>query len=171
MYSLNVPVPGVAERLATDLHPKLTAFESIRKRPTLTVKRFETGRADTRALLDRLRERLRPALAGTPAFEVRITGIDYFTDPPSGAAPVVYLDVESPELRRLHTRLVDAFGAIEALEGDDYTPHITLARGGPVDAAARLAEEEITPVTWSVSELAIWSGKYQEIVETIRLPA
>lgn len=171
MYSLNVPVPGLVERRSAELHPKLTAFDSIRERQTLTVKRFETGRADDRATLDRLRARLRPVLAGTPAFEARVADIDFFDDPPDGPAPVVYLTVESLELERLHRRLVDEFGAIDGLEGSDYTPHVTLARGGSVADAERLAVTPIEPVTWTVSALALWSGKYQEIVQRIRLPA
>lgn len=172
MYSLNVPVPGAVERLASELHPELTAFDRIRERSTLVVKRFETAPdRESRAALDRLRERLRPALAGTPAFEARIGGIDYFADPPRGPGPVVYLTVESPELHRVHRRLVEAFGAVEELEGDDYVPHVTLARGGSIDAAERLSSAGVEHVTWTVTELAIWSGEYGEIVEAIPLPS
>jgi 2'-5' RNA ligase len=171
VYSLNVPVPGALERLSADLHPKLLAFDSIRERQTLTVKRFETGRADTQATLDHLRARLRPVLAGTPAFEARVGHIDYFADPPEGPAPVVYLAVESPELVRLHDRLVTEFGAVDGLEGEDYVSHVTLARGGDLADARRLAETEIDPVTWTVSELVLWSGKYQEVTQRIPLPA
>jgi hypothetical protein len=94
--SLNVPVPGRVRRIAADLHPELVAFDWVRERHGLLCKRFERT-PDQVALRD--------ALAGTPAFEAKVTGIDYFTDPPHGSAPVVYLAVESPGLRRLHERL------------------------------------------------------------------
>lgn len=172
MYSLNLSVPGVVERLVSELHPKLTVFDRIRERPTLVAKRFEPDPdPESRIALDRLRERLRSALAGTPAFEARTDGIDYFADPLRGPGPVVYLTVESPELHRVHGRLVREFGAVDGFEGDDYVPHVTLARGGSVDAAERLSAAEVEPVTWTVSELAIWSGEYKEVVETTPLPA
>lgn len=170
MYSVNAPVSGDVERLASELFPKLTAFDTIRERHALLVKRLSDLPA-ARVGPDRLVERLRPVLAGTPAFEVRITGIDYFVDPPRGPGPVVYLAVESPELRRLHLRLVDAFGAVDELEGGSYVHHVTLARGGSVDAAARLADTEIDPVTWTISELQLWNQKYREVVRRISLPA
>lgn len=164
MYSLNVPVPGQVERLAADLHPYLTAFERIRERHSLVLKRFEIES------LARIRERLRNALLGAPAFEARVTGIDYFAEPTSGSAPVLYLIVESPGLWDVHRRLVDEFGAIEELEGDDYTPHVTLARQGSLSDAQRLAEREIEPIEWTVSELQVWDPQYSEITSRITLP-
>ncbi|MFW5918024.1 MAG: 2'-5' RNA ligase family protein, partial [Haloferacaceae archaeon] len=142
MYSVNAPVSGDVERLAEELFPRLTAFDTIRRRHALLVKRL-SDLAAAQVGPDRLAERLRPVLSGTPAFEVRITGIDYFVDPPRGPGPVVYLAVESPPLRRLHLRLVDEFGAVDDLEGESYVHHVTLARGGSLQDAARLAETEI----------------------------
>ncbi|MFB6130294.1 MAG: 2'-5' RNA ligase family protein [Salinigranum sp.] len=165
MYSLNVPVPGRVERLASDLLPRLSPFERVRERHTLVAKRFEESN------LDRLRERLRGPLAGQPAFEARVTGVDYFDLPARGAGPVVYLAVESPGLGALHERLVDAFGAVEGIEGPEYVPHVTLARGGSLSDAERLAGLDVERVTWTVSRLALWSAEYREAVETIALPA
>lgn len=170
MYSLNAPVPGEVERLADDLLPTLTAFEQIRERHALLVKRLGDVEA-ARVGPDRLAERLRPVLSGTPAFEARISEIDYFADPPLGSGPVVYLAVESPGLRRLHLRLVESFGAVDDLEGESYVLHVTLARGGSVDVAARLADTEIEPITWTVSELLLWNQEYREVVRRISLPA
>ncbi|WP_251342014.1 2'-5' RNA ligase family protein [Haloplanus halophilus] len=167
MYSLNVPVPGAVERLAADLHPNLSGFDRIRDRHSLVCKRFEADEAD----LHRLRERLRTALSPTPAFEARITGIDAFETPTHGPGPVVYLAVESPGLRDLHSRLVEAFGAVDDdLEGPAYVPHVTLARDGPADAVARLRETDIDPVTWTVSELHLWSRARRETVRSVPLP-
>lgn len=159
--SLNVPVPNAVARRTAELEPLLTPFDRVRDRHTLLVKRLSGPRqqrgVDGLADLARLRERLRPVLAGTAAFEVRVTHIDYFERPPKGSAPVVYLAVESPGLRSIHRRLVAEFGAVDGLEGDDYDPHVTLARGGSVADAERLATRPIDPITWTVSELEISS--------------
>jgi len=168
VYSLNVPVPGDVERLAEDLRPELLGFETVRERHTLVCKRL--GDAPPGGV-PRLREQVRTALAGAPAFEARIAGIDYFVDPPLGEGPVAYLAVESPGLRRVHDRLLPEFSAVEAFEGDDYAPHVTLARGGDAAAARRLAERDIEPVTWTVDELVVWDAKYEESVATFPLPA
>lgn len=170
MYSVNAPVTGGVERLASELFPELTTFERIRERHSLLIKRL--GELDAAQVgPDRLAERLRPVLSGTPAFEVRITEIDYFTDTPRGSSPVVYLAVESPELERLHRRLVEAFGAVDELEGESYVHHVTLARGGSVEAAERLAAIDVEPVSWTVSELLLWNQEYREVARRIRLPA
>ncbi|WP_117593734.1 2'-5' RNA ligase family protein [Haloprofundus halophilus] len=162
-YSLNVPVPGSVQRLADELYPRLTAFETIRDRHTLVVKRFENQS------YDRLRETLRLPLANEPTFEARVTGIDAFERPTRGDGPVVYLVVDSPGLLALHDRLVDRFDAIAGLEGDDYVPHVTLARGGSPSAVDALRNAEFDPVTWTVSELDVWSAEYREVVGTVPL--
>ena len=165
MFSLNVPVPGTVGRLASGLHPLLVGCDAVRDRHTLVIKRFEATDE-----LARLRARLRPVLAGTPAFEARVTEINAFDQPPRGSGPVVYLVVESPEIRRLHQTLTEAFGAIDGLEGDDYVPHITLARGGSAAAVERLCERDIDPVSWTVSHLVIWDSRYREPAARFRLP-
>lgn len=182
VYSLNVPVPGEAKRLAADLFPRLAAFDRVRKRHTLVAKRFEDatrgdGTERTRSHgssgnheLATLRERVRPALVGTPAFEARIAGIEVFEQPVRGPGPVLYLAVESPGLHRLHRRLVSEFGAVPELEGEAYTPHVTLARGGSVDAARRLVDD-VEPIEWVVSELHFFDPRYRETVGRVSLPA
>lgn len=165
MYGLNVVVPGQVQRIASDLHPRLTAFDHIRQRHTLVVKRFEAQD------LDHLRERLRVAIQGTTPITARITGIGYFAEPAAGSAPVVYLSVDSPGLRDLHLRLCETFGTVSGLEGKDYTPHVTLARDGDVEDAKALASVEVEPIEWTVSELRIWSKEYREFVHRLRLPA
>jgi len=160
--SLNVPVPGRIERVAADLEPRLLPFDRIRERHTLVAKRFEA------ASVGALEADLRPALAGVAPFEVSVTGVDCFEAPTRGTGPVVYLAVESPGLRRLHDRLVEQFGAVEGLEGDDYVPHVTLARGGDAADAERLSGP-LDPVTWTASRLVVWSGEYREAVSRIDL--
>lgn len=170
MYSVNAPVPGAVERLASELFPELAAFDRIRERHSLLVKRLGDIEA-AQVGPDRLAERLRPVLAGTPAFEARVSELDYFPEPALGPGPVVYLAVESPQLRRLHLRLVEEFGAVDDLEGESYVHHVTLARGGSVEDAARLAERDIEPITWTVSELLLWNQTHREVVRRIPLPA
>lgn len=160
--SLNVPVPGAVRRLATDLLPELSAFDRVRDRPGLVCKRFE-GRVD--------RVAVREALAGAPAFEARVVGVDYFERPARGPGPVVYLDVESPGLDRVHRRLVERFDPVPGLEGDDYVPHVTLARGGDTAAAERLADRSVESVAWTVSRLDCWDAELREAVGSVELPA
>lgn len=162
MDSLNVPVPGEVRRLAADLAPALAAFDRVRERHTLVCKRLE-DRVD--------RVAVREALAGAPAVEARISGIDRFERPERGPGPVVYLAVESSGLHRLHRRLVERFGRVPGLEGDEYVPHVTLARGGDPAAVERLITRDVEPVTWTVSRLDCWDAERREPVGSIDLPA
>ena len=165
MYSLNTPVPGRVAALASDLHPALVGFDKIRDRHSILVKRLGDGQ------FHRIAQQSREVLRGAPAAEARVSEIDVFERPPQGSAPVVYLTVESPGLSRIHRSLVDELGAGDDLEGEDYTMHVTLARGGDLEAARRLAEREIDPVSWTVSELEFWDAKHREVVSTVSLPA
>ena len=186
MFSLNVPLAPAVDGLAADLHPKLEGFDAVRERRTLVCKRFgvadvsgsgersEDGDAEPprRAdALDRLRGRLSRPLGRTAPFEVAVTGVDTFDAPASGSAPVVYLVVESEGLVRLHERLCDAFGAIEGIEGDDYVPHVTLARGGNPEpgAVAGLVDAAFDPVRWRVHALDVWDPAFREVAATIDL--
>lgn len=166
MYSLNVPVPGEVARLAEELRPSLYQFDSVRDQHTLVVKRF--GNRDD---YDRLEMQVRTALVGSPAFEAKIGEIDCFENPARGDGPVVYLAIESPGLRKLHRELVAEFDPIEGIEGDDYVPHVTLARGGNPDVAQQLAERDIDPITWNVTRVQLWDATYDEPTATISLPA
>ncbi|WP_254522023.1 2'-5' RNA ligase family protein [Natrinema caseinilyticum] len=166
MYSVNVPVPGRVRRLADDLYPEVVGFETVRENHSCLLKRL--GDADHVA---QLQQRAHRALEGAPAVEAEITGIDYFEDPPLGSAPVVYLAVESPGLEGIHADLADAFEPVEGLEGPDYVPHVTVARGGDLETATRLAAREIEPVRWTVSELEFWDGTYKLPVSRVSLPS
>lgn len=169
MYSLNVSLPSEVTRLASDLSRELP---SARARPrgehTLVVKRLGTG---DRAAFQRFAARTRETLADAPSFAVRITGIDTFDDPTTGSAPVVYFVVESPGLLELHDRLCATFDPVPKLEGDEYTPHVTIARGGSERAAERLTEREIEPIEWTVSELFFWDAEHRQPAGTMSLPA
>jgi 2'-5' RNA ligase len=171
VFSLNVPVPGEIKALAGELHPELTRFDRIRERHTLLAKRFDTGLDDDADSLPRLRERLRPLLRAhdTRELTLRVTGLDYFETPPRGSGPVLYFVVESPDLYALHRRLCDSFGAVEGLEDDEYTPHVTLARGGRIADAEDLATRRgIDPIEWTADELLVRDSRYRE--DAARIP-
>lgn len=155
MFSLNVPVPGRVRRVAADLHPRLAGFERVRDDHTLVVKRLgDPGPGEVHAV----EQRARRALAGTAPFRAAVDGVGVFEDPPAGPGPVVYLAVESPGLVAVHARLCEAFGAVEGVEGEDYVPHVTLARGGGVEAARALATVDVERVAWTVEALSFWHG-------------
>ena len=167
MYSLNVPVPARVAQLAGELARELPAARRrTRGTHTLGVKRLGNDQP-----YSRLETQVRELLAGQPTFEVRIDGIDYFTTAVTGSTPVVYLCVDSPELERLHRHLAETFDPIEGIEGEGYTPHVTVARGGRVDAAKRISEQEIEPMSWTVSELIFWDSRHNKCVSTVSLPA
>ena len=194
MFSLNVPLPPAVDRLAADLHPKLSGFDRVRDRRTLVCKRLgvedvpdrvaggaRSGRADPGPggdpsppkpdALAALREDLRPLLSGTDPFDVAVTGVDVFDAPASGSRPVVYLAVESDGLVRLHRRLCAAYGAIEGIEGDDFAPHVTLARGGnpAPGVVADLVAAEVDPIRWRVHALEVYDPEFREVAATIDL--
>lgn len=167
MYSLNVPVPGRVARVAADLAPDLAGFERVRHDHTLVVKRLGSPGADE---YDHVRTRVREALAGLPPFEARVTGVDVFERPASGPGPVVYLAVESPGLRRAHERLLGEFPPAEGVEDEDYVPHVTLARGGDVECARRVAERDVESVTWTAEELVFWDAARDGPAGRLSLP-
>ena len=169
MYSLNVALPSSVTSLAGRLSRDLP---QARARPrgehTLVVKRLGNG---DHAAYARLEARARDAVRGTTPFEVRITGVGCFETAVTDPSPVVYLAVESPELRALHERLCAEFGAVDRLEGDDYVPHVTIARGGDPAAARRLVEREIDPIEWAVEELVFHDAERGQSVSRVSLPA
>lgn len=174
MYSLNAPVPSPVARLAETLAVDVPAARRRdRGDHTLVVKRLgevvtETAESDAG---HRLAARVREALAGAPAVEARVASVDVFTDPPAGPAPVVYLAVESPGLQQLHGRLCRAFDPVADLEGATYVPHVTIARGGTIDAARSLTERSIDPVEWVIDELHLHSGRHAASLARYSLPA
>jgi len=169
VYSLNVPLPSDVSALASELARDLPGARArTRGDHTLVDKRLGTG---DRAAFQRLAARARDALAGTPAFAARVARVDYFPEPATGAAPVVYLAVDSPGLAQLHAALCEQFDPVDGIEGDDYTPHVTIARGGSVEAATRLTERDIEPVEWDVTELVFWDAERGQQAGRISLPA
>jgi len=89
----------------------------------------------------------------------------------SGPSPVVYRTVESAGLVALHDRLCEAFEAVDGVEGSDYVPHVTVARGGDPAAARRLVERDIDPVEWVVEELVCFDAERGQPASRVSLPA
>ncbi len=164
MASLNVPVPGAVRREIEALRPRLADFDSVRETPTLVLKRFDGARS-----AHEVESEVRLAVANTGPFDVRLAGLETFEDPVTGPEPVLYLALESPGLGQLHRRLVDRFGAVNGLEGEEYVPHITLARGGDPEGLAELTEASIDPVEWTVAELWVWDPRREERLGRIEL--
>jgi 2'-5' RNA ligase len=158
-------VTSLAHELAAEL-PR--ARQRTRGEHTLVVKRLGSG---DHAEYARIEARVRDCLRGQPAFELRIAGVEQFATAATGPSPVVYLAVESPGLLALHERLVAEFGAVDELEGESYVPHVTVARGGDPDAAARLTERELEPVEWTVDTLRFYDADRSSWVSEVSLPA
>lgn len=169
MYSLNVPVPTEVARLAGKLARELPAARTrSRGTHTLGVKRLDHEQDRSYA---RLETQVRELLAGQHPFEAQISGIDIFCDPPIGTAPVVYLTVESEELRALHDKLIDTFEPIDQIDGDGYDPHVTIARGGSPERARQMTERSIDPISWEVTELLFWDAERKQAASRLSLPA
>lgn len=66
----------------------------------------------------------------------------------------------------MHNELSEHFEPIEGIEGEDYVPHITIARGGDAD---KLRNRHLSDV-FTVESLQIWAAKYEEPVERLALP-
>lgn len=174
MYSVNVPVPDAVHDVMDDLRPLLTPFERVRERRSrsLVVKRLP---ADDRREYRAAERAARDALQGAPAFECRVARTAVFEDPPSGTSPVVYLDVESPGLHRVHEMLLSAFDPVPGMEGEDYAPHVTLARQlsgfGRERALDGVLGADVDEVTWTVEELEFRDATHGERVGSLSLPA
>jgi 2'-5' RNA ligase len=166
VYSLNVPLPSSVTRLATDLSREWpTARARRRNDHTLVCKRLGDGP------LGRVGSRVREALAGTPAFEARTDGIDCFETAATGPSPVLYLTVESSPLTALHDRFCEVFDPVEGIEGADYVPHVTVARGGDPETARRLVDREIDPIRWTVESVHVYDADRGEVARRFSLPA
>ncbi|MFB6222736.1 MAG: 2'-5' RNA ligase family protein [Haloarcula sp.] len=168
MYSINVPLPSAVTSLATEIATELPlAQRRGRGEHSLVAKRLGSG---DHAAYARLEAQGREALRGQPAFEAEISGVEQFETAVTGPSPVVYLAVTSPELVDLHERLCEQFDPIDEMEGDDYVPHVTVARGGDPDAAARLVERDIEPIQWTVDELSFYDADRNQPVSKVSLP-
>ena len=166
-YSLNAPVPVRVARLAAGLVGECRTADA-RTKHSMVVKRLPDehgpngGRPNVRAFAGRARD----ALSDLGPFDVRVTGVESFDRPTSGTGPVVYLAVESPGMEAAHERLCETFDPLPGLEGEDYVPHVTIARRGD---AGRLVGREIDPIEWTVDGLVVWDAHRRLEVESVSL--
>ena len=168
-YSLNAPVPAGVARLAAGLANECRTAD-VRTKHSMVIKRLpeDAGRDGHGPNVRAFAREAREALAGLAPFAARVTGVESFDRPASGTGPVVYLAVESPGIREAHRRLCERFEPLPGLEGEDYVPHVTVARRGDAD---RLVGREIDPVEWTVERLVVWDAHRRLEVETLSLPA
>lgn len=170
MYSLNVPLPGaVADRVA-GVQADLPGAD-FRESPTLVAKRLDPDGTVASGITPfaELRTGVEAALADVSAFPARIDRVGVFEHPPAGTAPVVYLAVESPGLVSLHDRLCRSFAPAPAIEGRDYVPHVTVARGGHAVDARRLDGTAVEPVEWTVDEFTLYDADNGATVDRFAL--
>lgn len=165
MYSLNVPLPSSVTRLASRLARDLPrARPRPRGEHTLVVKRLGDGEGG------RLATTVDEHLARIAPFELEVDEVDSFEAAATGRSPVIYLRVGSSELGRLHERLCDHFEPVDGIEGEDYTPHVTIARGGNLAAARGLTDRDIEPIRWTADELVVWDSERNLAVRRFSLP-
>ncbi len=167
VFSLNVPVPPAISRELESRRPLLAGAANVRDRRTLVVKRLPASDWDEFVAVER---EVRRALADWPRFGVATAGLGCFRSPPAGSAPVVYLAIESPGLQRLHEHLVDILEMVPGIEGPDYVPHITLARGdGALTVLEQLREIGIADHEWEVDRLTFWNSRRQASIGDLHL--
>ena len=167
VYSLNVAIPGEIHALTERLRPQLLTCDTIRDTKTLVVKRFP---ATDRDELTRAQKKTRDALRGTDPFRIRVTGVEQFEIPASGDGPVLFLAIDSPALEAIHDRLVTVFDAAPGIEGEDYRPHITIARGGDPEVVEDILQTEIEPLSVAVNRLIYWDAQRNLPTGELRLP-
>ena len=175
VYSVNAPVPDAVDDVAESLRPALTEFARVRERRERTLLLKRVPAADRKELRTAW-ETAKDALEGAPAVEARVSEVDTFENPPNGSSPVVYLAVESPGLHRLHDRLCEVFDPVPVMEGgDDYDPHVTLARDADGFRGRRAVENidgrQVGPATWDIEALHLYDAEHGERVATLSLPA
>ncbi len=124
MWSLNAMIPRKITEMIHSFGPELNGWEDINKDHTLVIKRFQEINSR-----DNFESEMRLLLEKTDPFEIRIGDIDIFSSVPKGSSPVLYIEIESRDLVKIHEKLINVFGVVEGLEGKDYIPHITIARG------------------------------------------
>ena len=174
-YSLNVPLPGAIYDRLHGLLPQLGGCTQRRRDPTLVCKRLPTVGGAEPPGVGHLRAELAPVIAAagaalTDGCAVTIAGVDTFETPPSGAAPVVYLAVDSPDLQRLHEALCAQLEPVAALEGTAYVPHVTVARGCPPDSVAGATAAGVAPLSFHVDALELYDSRYRAAVTRFALP-
>ena len=149
MWSLNVSIPQNIVRAIEEVALGVRGWEEICEEPTLVIKRFEK-----RDLDGHVKSEIRFLLESVEPFGIEIENLERFDVAEKGSSPVLYLEVKSPEVKALHETLVDVFGSVEGVEGENYIPHITIARGGSGDYTVFSGLSCDTG--WTVEMLEFW---------------
>ena len=118
-------MPQNVVRLVGEVTPRLKGWEEVCEEPTLVIKRFERKDLD-----GHMESEIKFLLENVEPFNVKIGNLKKFDVAVRGSSPVLYLEIKSPGMKALHETLVSAFGCVKGIEGENYIPHITLARGG-----------------------------------------
>lgn len=169
MYSVNAPVPPEVERVARGLEEPLRGFDRVVDEFTLVVKRLGRRRRED---LARAARTIEEVLGGWGLLAARTGSLGIFADPPAGRGPVVYISVESPGLSALHAELLEAVGTVNPdVEGVNYVPHITIARGGNRTELDAVTDLEVRTVDWTIDSLSLFDAKHGQPTRRFSLPA
>ena len=150
MWSLNVSMPQNIVRAIKEVTLGVSGWEEICEDPTLVIKRFEKGDVD-----GHVESEIRLLLEGVEPFDIEIGNLERFDVAERGSSPVLYLEVKSPGMKALHETLVDVFGSVKGVEGENYIPHITIARGGSGDYIE--FDGLSCDTEWTVEMLELWN--------------
>ncbi len=127
VWSLNVSIPQNIVRAIGEVTSELGQGGEVNEELTLVIKRFEK-----RDLDGHLESEIKILLENVEPFVVEIGNLKMFDVADRGTSPVLYLEVKSRGIKLLHETLVSSFGCVEGVEGENYIPHITIARGDGV---------------------------------------
>ena len=151
MWSLNVSIPQNIIRAIEEVTLGVRGWEEICEEPTLVIKRFEKKDLD-----GHVKSEIRFLLESVEPFGIEIGNLERFDVAERGSSPVLYLEIKSPGVKALHENLIDIFGSVEGVEGENYIPHITIARGGSGDYIEFSGLSCDTG--WTVEMLEFWDG-------------
>ncbi|HIJ12598.1 MAG TPA: 2'-5' RNA ligase family protein [Halobacteriales archaeon] len=149
MWSLNVSIPQGIVRAIGEITPVLGRGEGIVEEPTLVIKRFEKEDLD-----GHIESEIKFLLENVEPFIVEIGNLEMFEVADRGTSPVRYIEVKSIGIKVLHETLVSVFGCVKGVEGENYIPHITIARGS---GAKNLDFSDFSgPIQWTANTLEFW---------------
>ena len=150
MWSLNVSMPQNIVRAIREVALGASGWEEICEDPTLVIKRFE--KVDVSGHVE---SEIKLLLESVEPFDIEIGNLERFDVAERGSSPVLYLEVKSPGMKALHEILVDVFGSVKGVEGENYIPHITIARGGGVRDVDFSGFSG--PTIWTAETLEFWN--------------
>ncbi len=151
MWSLNVSIPQGIVRAIEEMAPVSRGWEEIVEEPTLVIKRFEKEDLD-----GHIESEIKFLLENVEPFTVEIGNLEMFEVADRGTSPVLYIEVKSIGMKLIHETLVSVFGCVKGVEGENYIPHITIARGSGVKNID--FSDFSGPTWWTAKTLEFWDG-------------